>query len=468
MARFRNWRDFPMRYREGEMEQIAQWMATGESCSVVGLSGMGRNNLLGFLCTRSEVLQSYLPEYANTVALVPVDLSCMPTNDSATLYRVILRSFYWVQETFAGELAQVVARLYEKIWETENAFQCQSLLYELFFAFQQQSTQVVLVLSRFDYFCQDATPQLLNTLRGLRDSLKETVSFVVGLDQEVVYLPKPEALGEMYELLDSHVCWVGAMNVSDANFVIHQATYMVDKPPTEKEKKQIRELSGHIPVLLKLVSHWWLEHRTLPPAEVLAKEHHIQHRLARLWNGLTQEEQFALSAIQTWQQSSAKSKIKALEKLNSDHGAILSRLVEKGLSLRMHNQWQIRSELLANYVNHVGPYSRGRLHLDQKTEEIYQGLTPLPNLQPLEYNLLRFLIEHPYKRHTHSDLISAIWSCDQDDYQKSHVQALVRTLRKRIEVASSNARYLLNWKGHPEGGYQLYPEGRPEQGGQTH
>lgn len=460
-----------MTYRQSEMQRIARWMATGESCSVVGLSGMGRNNLLGFLCTRSEVLRSYLPEYANTVALVPVDLSCMPTHDSATLYRVILRSFYWVSSTFAGELAQVVERLYEKIWQAENAFQCQSLLYELFFAFREHETQVVLVLSRFDYFCQDATPQLLNTLRGLRDSLKETLSFVAGLDQEVVYLSKPEALGEMYELLDSHVCWVGAMNMCDANFVIHQATYMVDRPPTEKEKKQIRELSGHIPVLLKLVSHWWLEHRTLPAAQVLQEEHHIQHRLARLWNGLTQEEQFALSAIQTWQHLSAKGKAKAFEKLHADHGLILSRLVDKGLCWRVHNEWQIRSELVANYVNHVGPYSRGRLHLDQKTDEIYQGLTPLSTLQPLEYNLLRFLIEHPYKRHTHTDLISAVWSRDENDYQgidKSHVQALVRTLRKKIEVASSNARYLLNWKGYPEGGYQLYPEGRPEQGGQTH
>ena len=222
-------------------------------------------------------------------------------------------------------------------------------------------------------------------------------------------------------------------------------------------------------MLLKLVSHWWLEHRTLPAAQVLAKEHHIQHRLARLWNGLTQEEQFALSAVQTWQQSSAKGKGKALEKLNSDHGAILSRLVEKGLSWRVDNEWQIPSNLFANYVNQVGPYSRGRLRLDQKTEEIYQGLTPWRTLQPLEYNLLRFLIEHPYKRHTYTDLITAVWSEDENETRtKTDVQSLARTVRKKIEVASSNARYLLNWKGYPEGGYQLYPEGRPEQGGQTH
>ena len=49
--------------------------------------------------------------------------------------------------------------------------------------------RVVLVVNRFDRFCETSTPQMVNSLRTLRDRFKETLSYIVGMRQEVIYLP---------------------------------------------------------------------------------------------------------------------------------------------------------------------------------------------------------------------------------------------------------------------------------------
>ena len=38
---------------------------------------------------------------------------------------------------------------------------------------------------------------------------------------------------------------------------------------------------------------------------------------------------------------------------------------------------------------------------------------------------------------------------------------VVKELRRKIEPDPAAPRYLVTWRGKPEGGYQLFPEGRP-------
>lgn len=461
----------PESYRAKEMQTLARWIWAGESVSVVGLVGCGRSNLLSFLSDRPEVPlwqgTAYLPSEAS-VALISIDLNDLPANDSSTLYRVILRSFYWVSERFEQGLAEQISSLYLENQATQDPFLSQSALYEMLRAFRAKKTRVVLVHNRFDRFCEQATPQMLNTLRGLRDRFKETLCFIVGMRQQVQYLPYKKALGDMYELLDNHICWVGSMSDRDAQYVLSKATRTAKRAPEASEVEKMLLLAGNFPVLIKAIGNWWSRHQLSlsewPSASTLAAQHQFEFRLARLWNGLTQEEQFALSAVQIWQGEKAKgTKKKPLNKelnqLNFDHAAVLTRLLDKGVCEQHGSEWQIRGELLAAYVKHVGPYSRGRIWLDQKTEEIYQGLTRLEKLPHKEDLLLRGLIENPYKQRTYDDLAAIIWPEEDIPRDKKDIFPLISTLRKKIEVTPSDPRYIINW---PSKGYQFYPEGRPE------
>jgi hypothetical protein len=465
MAEHRLWATFPPTYRQDEMKALAHWIAARVGGSVVGLPGCGRSNLLGFLCHRPRVLQSYLPPQAARVAVVPVDLNNLPTTDLSTLYRVLLRSLYRVHGRFDQALQEKITRLYLENQDRQDPFLPQSALQEALLAFQDAQMPLFLVLNHFDRFFETATFQMLNTLRGLRDSFKSTLFFIAGMCQEVAYLSDPGRLGEMYELLDSHVCWVGTMKEADARFLIADNTRVAPRPPSEAEIDAMLRLTGSFPSLLKAVCYWWLNTPDRPPVgewlPVLNLEHSLEYRLAKVWNGLTQEEQFTLSLVLQLQDQGAKEPCRSTQALVEQRQPVLSRLLTKGVCRPTELGQYTVSELLSAYARRVGPAGRGKVWVHEKTQEIYQGVTPLRNLAPLEENLLRFLIRRPYARHTKTALIANTWPeqarvtiIDND------LQQLVVGLRKKIDLKPP--RYVVTWTGNPEGGYQFYPEGRPE------
>lgn len=61
------------------------------------------------------------------------------------------------------------------------------------------------------------------------------------------------------------------------------------------------------------------------------------------------------------------------------------------------------------------------------------------------------------------DLIEAIWpeEVHKEGVSTEALYQVIRGIRKAIEADTSKPRYLINWRGAFEGGYQFYPEGRP-------
>jgi hypothetical protein len=434
--------------------------------------------LLGFLCHRPEVICTYLPIQAGTLALIPVDINSLPANNLSTLYRVIIRSFYWVRDQFDEPLQQKISDVYQETRSERDPFVTQSSLQELLLLCRGQQIRVVLVLNRFDSFCQMATPQMANTLRGLRDDFKDTLSYIAGMTQEVAYLPDPTILGEMYELLDNYVCWVGVMNEEDAGNLIARATRAAPIAPTDTEVRIVLDLTGGFPSLLRATCHWWLITKHKPGhtdwAEALLAERSIQHRLAQIWRGLTQEEQFTLSELQKLQtvgvmdrngeipENKPKNFDQKYRNFTKEHHDILARLKVKGACNQTETGWWI-ADLLAAYVAKVEGRGRGRIWLDEKTGEIYQGPTLLTHLTALEKSVLSFLIKHPRMSHTKTDLIINTWPDElrQQGVADSSLYQVVLTIRKAIEPNLSEPSYLITWRGKPEGGYQFFPEGRP-------
>jgi len=481
MAVSRSWKAYRLTYRAEQMKTLANWILAGVSGSVVGLAGAGKSNLLGFLCHRTEALQSYLAPQAGPVALISVDLNNLLSNTLATFYRVILRSFYEVRDRFDQSLQQAIADLYQENRAARDPFLPQNALRELLLQFQTQRIQVVLVLDPFDRFAQTATPQLLDTLRGLRDSFKDTLCYIVGTRQEVIYLFDPAALGEMYEILDTHVCWVGPMNESDARQLIAEETHIALAPPNEAEVSHLLTLTGGYPSLLKAACHWWLATPDKPAASewalALLAERSIQSRLEEIWAGLTQEERQTLSEMQKGQTRVAalaagekagdKKAQEALDNatlyLERRHRCALPRLNAKGLCQRTDTGWRIFADLFAAYVANAEGWGSGRIWLDEKTDELYQGPTLLEDLTPLERAVLSFLARNPRVRHTKTDLIVSTWPDElrQQGVSDDSLYQVIGGLRKKIEPNPAKPCYIINWRGRPEGGYQFFPEGRP-------
>lgn len=471
MPASRSWSQYQLDYRKREMQILAGWIWAGASGSVVGSAGTGKSNLLGFLCHRPDALEQYLPADSMARALIPVDLNNLPADDISTLYRVILRSFFESRDQFEASLQEIITTLYLENRAAQDPFLPHSALRELILDLQKRRIRVVLVLDRFDRFYQDVAPEMTGTLRGLRDSFKDTVCYIVGMRQEVSYLANPAALGELYELLDTYVCWVQPMDEADARQLIADETSDGHETLDEADIWRILDLTGRHPALLKATCHWW---RTVPnrPEEgwsnLLLEKSTIQHRLEKIWRSLTLAEQQVLGDIHKWQLKAEsrtparKTKPKEME-LDQQQQKAADLLVKKGVILPVDGGWRIGGSMLSAYVGRAAGRSPGSLWIDETADTVYQGNTTLKDLTPLENGLLCFLVRHPRVRHTHTDLIEAVWPEDisKEGVSTEALYQVVRGLRRKIEPEPGQSRYIVNWRGSPEGGYQCFPEGRP-------
>ena len=295
------WFQFPATYRETEARMLARWIGAGESSSVIGITGVGRTTFLEFLSYRLDALQQYLAPHLRQVILIPVDLNNLPDDQLSTFYRILLRSFNEQNDRFKPSMQQTIHELYRKVEATQDPFLSQSALRELLTLFHDQEIRIVLVMNRFDSFCETATPQMTATLRGLRDSFKGTLSYIMGMTREIMYLSEGESIKPLQGILDTHICWVGPLAEADARHMIQRQTQYLNEPIPEAAMTHLLQLSGGYPSLLRVLCDWWMNESQNVPVSLWGKtmlaKRNCQHRLRDIWQRLTDEEQFVLAEL---------------------------------------------------------------------------------------------------------------------------------------------------------------------------
>jgi len=448
----RRWSRYHATYRAPQMELVAQWLANGTSCAVVGMAGCGKSNFLGFLSRKPLALSPYLGELAKKIVPIPVDLNSLPTNTLDTFFRLLLRSFFEVRHQFDEETQVLISQQYMENRSATDPFLPQSGLRTLLFHFEAREMRIVLVMDRFDRFAEHAIPGMTNTLRSLRDSFKDTLCFIVGMRQEPKFILNPEILGELYEILDLHICWVGPMNKADSQRVMAEELLIPEDKLEPDFIEQIYRWTGGYPSLLKVVCQRYVD-GTFTAVQQLAlwlDYPNVNYRLAEIWQGLTQQEQMVLFSL-------------ALEEVCTETETLSLRT--KGLLRQEENAWRIGSDLLKEYATAVGELSRGSIWEDEKTGMLFQGKRPLDNLPPTESALLTFFVRNPYKKHAYGEIIAAVWTEEEnlDGVANEALAKQISNLRKRIEPNPTKPIYIINFRGKPEGGYQLFPEGKPSQ-----
>ncbi len=455
----RRWQQYHDGYRASEIKVIVSWISKGESGCVAGLPGVGRSTLLRFLYHRPDAVAPYLTISPERVVIIPIDLNVLPDDSVATLYRVILRAFYHARGQFDDPLQQIISDFYEKHAAARDPFLPQSALLELLILFQARENRLVWVLNHFDEFLKTATPEMTRTLRSLRDSYKGTLCYLAGMITDMEHLPDLEIGRPLHHILDLNVCWVGMLNEVDAKQMFARELQTSNPLPTAAETNQLWRITGGHPALIQIAAHWWMVNgRQLEQSQwidLLLAQRNVQYRLTRLWDGLTQEEQFFLSELQ-------KAELFPQSGKESFYDA-LSTLQKKGMCYRERDKWRIFSTLFNAYIEQIEGRSRGLIWGDADTGEIFQGRTPLDALTPLERETMRFFIQYPRVQHTYTDIFEAAWPEDVQYASASNesIQQMIRGIRKKIEPNPAKPVYVLTWRGQPEGGYQFFPEGQP-------
>lgn len=186
------WNAYPADYRAVEVRQIVRAVCAGECAALIGLSGSGKSNLVGFLAHRASA--------ANCPPFTLVDCNRLMQPAPAAFYKLLLQAL--------EPDAQPALLKSEKDFSAEEALEHLERLLANRIA---DSAGVCFLLDRFDaLFLTSQFAAIANGLRALRDQFKYQLTYVIASRQA---LP---ADNELSELFFGRTLWLGPLSHTDA------------------------------------------------------------------------------------------------------------------------------------------------------------------------------------------------------------------------------------------------------------
>ena len=207
------WDTYPNDYRQAEVQAVKQATKIGENVSVVGLSGAGKSNLLGYLANRVSSADH---------PLVLVDNNRLLDHTPLALFRLIRYALGQSSTPSAGgdpltELNALHALIGQRL---------------------QVAKRISLLLDRFDIFTNRPDQPLFNTLRALRDDYKFQLTFVTATRR-----PLP-ADNELAELFRAHGTVERAVVISDRETGRSRGFGFVEMPDDTEGQAAITAMNG--------------------------------------------------------------------------------------------------------------------------------------------------------------------------------------------------------------------------------
>jgi len=252
------WDAYPSDYRNREIQAIRTATRAGECVSLVGLSGSGKSNLLGFLAQQPF----------EGISLRLVDCNRLVEFTAAAF-------FSFVRHTLgdSGEAADEMAALEVTI----------SRHLEL-------TPALCLLLDRFDALAEAVTPAIFSNLRALRDAHKYALTYITATRRPL----NPH--NELAELFFANTIWLGALSESDARWNIERYAQRKGLKWDKNVIHQILSLSWGYPSLLRAVCEAHSAGCSLD-TRALADHPAVRRRVEEFWADHPGEEELRCSGL---------------------------------------------------------------------------------------------------------------------------------------------------------------------------
>lgn len=255
------WDQYPLSYRSHEIQAILAAVQAGECVSLVGLSGSGKSNLLGFLAHRFPEIPTTRPGAGWPPLFRLLDCNRLLEPAPAALLRFIRSE---LQLDLPGsdqpdEFSALDNTLENRLSEHPG---------------------ICLLFDRFDRLAVDTSEPdrtaIFGALRALRDRHKYSLTYVTASR-----LPL-DPHSELAELFFAHQIWLGALQASDARWSIQHYAQRQGAEWEEAIIQRIFQLSGGYPSLLRAVCE---AHAAGAALDIPSLKVHpaVSRRLAEFW-----------------------------------------------------------------------------------------------------------------------------------------------------------------------------------------
>ncbi|MHC1783813.1 MAG: winged helix-turn-helix domain-containing protein [Anaerolineaceae bacterium] len=255
------WDSYPSTYRSEEVRTVLSAVKAGECASIVGLSGAGKSNLMGFLAHRIET----------GPAPILVDCNFLPSSNLPSLLTAMTAALGGAapDEPFLAALIPMV----EKRLEKHPAGLC-------------------FLLDRFDPFNlpSDENSTVSANLRALRDRFKYSLTYVTATRTPL------DPASELAELFSAHTLWLGSLSHDDALWSIGQFAARRGSLWDDQLLEGIYALSSGYPSMLRAVCEALAAGVPLEP-EAMRSAPAVRRRVQEFWFDVPSPEALRLSGL---------------------------------------------------------------------------------------------------------------------------------------------------------------------------
>jgi len=440
--------------RQRTMESILGWATTGQCCSLVGISNMGKSALV------RQVHEIGSSQWAD-VLFVYADCNRMLDMSEQGLYELLLRCILDELQCQPDmqETRQSLASAYERVTVSSNEFQV-SLGFSdgITSLFDTRYRLIVLLLDEFDEPLRELDGRVLLNLRALCDRYPDRLSYLVTTNHTMRDIRQDVHADEFCELFVHHTLHLGPITQDESR---EYALGLAERDQVTFDEQDIQFIqmkSGGHPGLVEAIctilgdvtgrpvrdaSQDWIIHREV--SERLRDHGAVQSECIKLWGDLSREERDGLLALVARQESPPATVLRSLK------NKYLLRTTGEGV--------QFLGQVFEEYVRRQRIVQRGArrgIRLDVDTGEVWVEEQEIPTLTRLEYRLMMLLYGNLGKICDKYQVVEAVWGGDYlDEVDDARIEKLVSRLRQKLEPDPSNPRYLITVRGR---GYKLIDE----------
>ncbi|MBI9050843.1 MAG: winged helix-turn-helix domain-containing protein [Anaerolineaceae bacterium] len=209
------WETYPTTYRQKEIAEISYAVQGGNCVSVVGLSGSGKSNLLGFLYHRKNKDNNYFWIDGNRAAL---------SSDANDLLHLIIKALGNSENT-SDPLENILNLISDQV--------------------ERCSTPICLIIDRFDAFQDEQAKTIASQLRYLRDTFKYQLTYILGTRTPI------DHENEIAELCYAHTIYLGALSKADALWSVQSYTARNQLTWDDTVTEKIIDASGAYPSFMR-------------------------------------------------------------------------------------------------------------------------------------------------------------------------------------------------------------------------
>jgi DNA-binding winged helix-turn-helix (wHTH) protein len=405
---------YPLTFRKREASGLGEHIAHHHSVVLIGMKRVGISNFLRFFLYHEKIIPTYIHNGLEQL-FVHVDLNDLVERNISAFWTLLLtRLVDAVQRSDISESEKKQCRrLFVQSIQLKDQFFTVDSVRKVLETLVAGGLYPTLFLIRFDRIAEAITQEFFSNLLGLRDAVKQKMSYVFTSVRPLGDLA-PDVFHRVHLSVFSRDMYLPPATGDDMHIILDTLETQYHAPLDKNTRSALVELSGGYVQYLQLGIIRLREEKTLPATpsalfSLLSKDEQIVFQSEELFESLTKTEKEILLLIQQGNHLTETQKNSAAYLWNT------------GIVREKKGKTVLFSPLFDDYA--------GKLSGDGQTGQEFTKK---------EHLLYSYLKSHEEELCERETIISAVWSEHEDlGISDWAVDRLVARLRSKLKIQGS-------------------------------